>query len=152
MKNSYSFLWGLFFLVSCTSNTIYKKPKNLIPKDTMVSLLTDMYLASSAKHTKNKMLEKEVNYMILVYEKYGIDSLRFEVSNTYYTSKLEEYNDMLKEVKQRIKVQNTAFDKEIRKKDSIKRVKNKVKLDTMVEKVPLELEELELKELKELQN
>ena len=60
----------LLLLASCTSNTIYKKPKDLIPKDSMVALLTDMYIASSAKNRKNKFLKKEKNYVVLVYEKY----------------------------------------------------------------------------------
>ena len=81
----------LLFLLSCTSNTIYKKPKNLVPKDSMIALLTDMYIASSAKNVKNKFLKREKNYMALVYGKYKIDSTRFDVSNDYYTSKIEEY-------------------------------------------------------------
>ncbi len=89
----------IFSLISCTSNTIYKKPKNLIPKDTMVMLLTDMYLASSARYSKNINQKRDVNYMFLVYEKYKIDSLRFQESNTYYTSKLEVYEDLLKQAK-----------------------------------------------------
>ena len=59
----------------------------------MVALLTDMYIASSAKNVKNKFLKKEKNYMILVYEKYKIDSTRFDISNKYYVSKTEEYTD-----------------------------------------------------------
>jgi hypothetical protein len=98
----------LFFLVvflcfSCTSNTIYKKPKDLIPKDTMTSLIVDMYIASSARNVKNINLEKKVNYMSLVYNKYKIDSIRFQESNTYYTSKYEEYELLIKDVKQRLK-------------------------------------------------
>ena len=49
MKKGFFYIAILLFLLSCTSNTIYKKPKDLIPKDSMVALLTDMYIASSAK-------------------------------------------------------------------------------------------------------
>ncbi|MBS9774272.1 MAG: DUF4296 domain-containing protein [Tenacibaculum sp.] len=96
-KTIFSLLF--IFLVSCTSNTIYKKPKDLIPKDTMILLLTDMYIASSARFTKNKRLERDINYMPLVYENYKIDSLRFKKSNIYYTSKLEVYEEILQKVK-----------------------------------------------------
>ncbi|MCT4700015.1 DUF4296 domain-containing protein [Tenacibaculum haliotis] len=89
--------------ISCTSsNTIYKEPKTLIPKDSMVALLTDMFIASSANNVKNKFLKKEKNYMILVYEKYKIDSTRFDISNKYYVSKTEEYTDLIKKVKSNI--------------------------------------------------
>ena len=73
--------------VSCTSRTIYKKPNDLIPKDQMIDLWTDIYIAQwQARAIKNKKLERKVNYMPLVYNKFNIDSVRFMRSNIYYTS------------------------------------------------------------------
>ncbi|SOS76009.1 conserved hypothetical protein [Tenacibaculum piscium] len=89
-------------LACCTSNTKYEKPKNLIPKDSMIALLTDMYIVASTKNIKNKLLKRDENYTFLIYEKYKIDTTRFNLSNVYYTSKVEEYGDMLKEVKKNI--------------------------------------------------
>ncbi len=125
----------VFILLSCTSNTVYKKPEGLIPKDTMIALLTDMYIASAAKNTKNKFLQNRVNYMYLVHEKYGIDSTRFDMSNTYYTSKIEEYNDLIKEVKKRLEAKHEVYVKLVDSLDSIKR-KNvvKPKKDTLLRK------------------
>lgn len=124
-----------FFLASCTSNTIYKEPENLIPKDSMMSLLTDMYIASSAKNIKNKIQEKNVNYMILVYDKYKIDSTRFDESNMYYTSKNEEYSDMLKEIKKRVEVKRKFFEEKINYQDSVAGAKaQKIKKDTLLKK------------------
>ena len=107
------------FLVSCTSNTIYERPKNLIPKDTMVAFLTDMYLASSAKNVKNRFLEKEANYVFLVYEKYKIDTARFTKSNIYYTSKGNEYSGILKRVKKNIDSLTVFCRKAKKLKDSL---------------------------------
>ena len=76
-----SFLLLFIFLISCTSNTIFEKPKDLIPRDTMSLLIQDMMIASSAKFVKNKNKEKKINYMSFVYDKYKIDSLRFHNSN-----------------------------------------------------------------------
>lgn len=109
----------LLFLASCTSNTIYKKPKDLIPKDSMISLLTDMYIASSAKNVKNKFLKKEKNYVVLVYEKYKIDSTRFDTSNDYYTSKIEEYTDILNSVKSNLDSLQNIYTEKQEAKDSI---------------------------------
>ncbi|WP_299118698.1 DUF4296 domain-containing protein [uncultured Tenacibaculum sp.] len=109
----------LLFLASCTSNTIYKKPKDLIPKDSMISLLTDMYIASSAKNVKNKFLKKEQNYVVLVYEKYKIDSTRFDTSNDYYTSKIEEYTDILNSVKSNLDSLQNIYTEKQEAKDSI---------------------------------
>ena len=53
-----SSIFLFIFLVSCTSNTIFKEPKDLIPKDTMSLLIQEMMIASSAKNVKNINLEK----------------------------------------------------------------------------------------------
>ena len=120
MKNTFFFL-ALLFLVSCTSNTIYKQPKDLIPKDTMVPLIVDLYLASSAKNIKNLNLQKKINYMPLVYKKYQIDSLRFYESNLYYTSKYDEYESLIKEVKQQLVFIQTELNNQKRYNDSIRK-------------------------------
>lgn len=122
MKKLFYFFIALF-LASCTSNTIYKKPENLIPRDTMVALLTDMYLASSTKSIKNKKLKRDVNYFPLIYKKYNIDSTRFAESNVYYMSVIEAYHEMFLEVKDNLVIQKEKFAKEIKVLDSIKRMK-----------------------------
>ncbi len=119
----------LTFLVSCTSNTMYKKPENLIPKDTMISFLTEMYIASSAKNYKNKLLKKEKNYVLYVYNKYKIDSARFDVSNAYYTSKIEDYTEMLNKVKSNIDSIQKIYEKKQEISDSVKLKKKRKLLD-----------------------
>lgn len=101
MKKSILFI-SLLTLVSCTSKTILEKPKDLIPKDTMVLLLTDLYIAKTAFHEKNLNNERKVNYTPLVYKKFKIDSTRFIKSNFYYTSKLDEYDLIFNEVKEKL--------------------------------------------------
>ncbi|MCH3881249.1 MULTISPECIES: DUF4296 domain-containing protein [Tenacibaculum] len=113
------------FLSSCTSNTIYKKPENLIPKDTMVALLSDMYIALSAKNVKNKIQQRQVNYLPFIYDKYKIDSARFKESNVYYTSVIEQYNEILLEVKDNIDKEHKKYSKELKTQDSIKNLNNK---------------------------
>jgi hypothetical protein len=98
MKKSILFL-AILVLASCTSKTILKKPKDLIPKDTMVMLLTDLYIAKSAFNEKNIHHERKINYTQLVYNIYRIDSTRFKSSNYYYTSVFEEYDLIFKDVK-----------------------------------------------------
>ena len=72
--------------LSCTSNTIYEKPKDLIPKDSMVLLLKDLYVASAARNLKNIRLQKRFSYVPLIYKKYEIDSARFQRSNFFKKS------------------------------------------------------------------
>ena len=138
MKNT-SYLLIFFFLVSCTSNTILEKPKDLIPKDTMSLLIQEMMIASSAKHVKNKNFERKIEYMSLVYDQFKIDSTRFQTSNLYYMSKIDVYQEIFVNAKDRLEKQK-AFYEEINNKkdpivsDSLKkiRVRNKKKLEKMV--------------------
>ena len=113
------FFFAVLFLVACTSNTILKKPEDLIPRDTMVLLIYDLHLANAAKHVKNKNLEKKVNYMPLVFDKYKIDSLRFQTSNSYYISKIDEYDVLYKNVKASLEAQKKVLEKQEQKQDSL---------------------------------
>lgn len=119
MKKLVSILF-VVSLVSCTGNTIYKKPENLIPRDTMVQLLVDMHIAAASKPVKNIQKKKDVNYMALVYEKYKIDSVRFNESNVFYTSKIDEYDKLLGDVKSILEEKRDMVKKELTRLDSIK--------------------------------
>lgn len=141
----------LCVFLSCTSNTIYEKPKDLIPKDSMVLLLKDLYVASAARNIKNIRLQKRFSYIPLIYKKYEIDSGRFQRSNFYYTSRIDDYEPMLKKVLAILEKERTVYfeAKKVRdslRQDSIKKSrkklldKNKIKFsldkDTINPKVP----------------
>ncbi|MCK5816014.1 MAG: DUF4296 domain-containing protein [Flavobacteriaceae bacterium] len=95
-------LFGL--IISCTSNTIYKKPSDLIEKELMIQLIVDMEIATSSGGSSNLRKESGRDYMSLVYEKYEIDSARFERSNFYYYTKIDDYKKILREVERRLKM------------------------------------------------
>ena len=119
MKHTTIFLIFMTLLASCSSNTIYDEPKDLIPKDSMVLLLKDLYLATSAKSIKNKKQQKKISYTPLVYNTYKIDSLRFSTSNFFYTSKVDVYEPMLDQVKELLKKEQVFFTEAKKIKDSI---------------------------------
>ena len=137
-----SSIFIFLFLVSCTSNTIFEKPQNLIPSDTMSLLLQEMVIASSAKFMKNKGQQKNINYMPLVYEKFKIDSSRFETSNQYYMSTIDKYQEILEGAKASLGSRNEVFKKiktrlDSLRKDSIRIArKNQNKLDSVLPKNP----------------
>lgn len=120
MKQLFYILLVLIFIVSCTSNTIYKKPKNLIPEDEMVDLLVDLQLALGAKSIKNIKGKKNVDYMHLVYEKYQIDSTRFAESNFYYMSDIDKFNKILKKTKNKLQKMKEEYKTLKKDKDSVK--------------------------------
>ena len=112
MKLTIYIFFIFFTLASCTSRTIYKKPENLIGKDKMINIWTDLYIAIGAKSIKTKKLEKKKNYIPLVLEKYKIDSIQFSKSNIYYTSRIEEYEEMFEEVQKRLNDLKKIYDPE----------------------------------------
>lgn len=124
-----SLLLLFIFAASCTSNTIFEKPKDLIPKDTMSLLLQELVIASSSKFIKNKNQEKKINYMPLVYDRFKIDSTRFQNSNLYYMSTIDDYQEIVENAKQNLEKQKAVFDK-------IKTIKDSIRTDSL-EKVRL---------------
>lgn len=115
-----SYLLAFLILGSCTSNTIFEKPTDLIPKDTMSLLVQEMMIASSATYIKNKNMERNINYMPLVYKRFQIDSVRFQTSNLYYMSKIDEYKLIFEDAKNSLKKQKAYFDKIKSTKDSLR--------------------------------
>lgn len=120
MKNLFH-IFVILFLFSCTSNTIFEKPKDLIPKDTMELLIHDMMVATSAKSIKNINLEKKVNYMPFVFDKYRIDSVRFQTSNLYYVTKIDLYQEIFEGVKAKLEIEKDKFTVIKSRLDSVRR-------------------------------
>lgn len=102
MKRIFQFLLIFSLVISCTSNTIYKKPNDLIEKELMVELILNMQIATSARGSRNLNEERNIDYMYLVYNKFEIDSARFARSNFYYSTKIDDYTKILQEVKRRL--------------------------------------------------
>ena len=113
------FVCFLLFL-SCTSNTILEPPKDLIPKETMISIFVDLHLAQAGKNVKNLQQKRDENYFQLVYEKYQIDTIHFKESNNYYASLIDDYHLMFVEVERRLEQLHEAYMEEREKEDSLK--------------------------------
>lgn len=86
----------LISFVSCNSLDRPKKPKNLITKNEMSEIMYDLYILNAAKGVNRKLLELNgVMPVDYIYKKYGIDSLQFAESNTYYAYDLEVYTSIM---------------------------------------------------------
>ena len=118
------------FALSCNNIDKPKKPDNLISKNKMIDIITDINLANAAKGIDKKLLEKKgLNPQSYIYQKYDIDSIRFAESNNYYAYDVKEYEDIYLKVKQRLENQKQGFkaieEKEQKEKDSIRLFKKK---------------------------
>ena len=109
MKKQIFFVFVVMFLYNCTSNTIYKKPTDLIPKDTMAILIHEMIIAASAKNIKTINLQRKINYFPFVYDRFKIDSTRFMKSSLYYTSRIDDYDEILSKVKTTLEIEKKKY-------------------------------------------
>jgi uncharacterized protein DUF4296 len=136
------------FLSACTSNTIIKKPDNIIPKEQMVDLLTDLFIAKGGNHIKNINLQRNVNYFPFVFEKHQIDTIRFKESNYYYTSRIDDYDEILGKVDERLKALKKQYDDENKLNDSLKRIKKESVKKSLIKPIKRKAIELPLPKYK----
>ncbi|HET8803703.1 MAG TPA: DUF4296 domain-containing protein [Aequorivita sp.] len=98
-----------------------EKPKDLIGKDKMVDMLTEAYLANSARSVDNKsIISKGIKMDSLIYKNFGVDSLQFAKSNEFYAADIDAYMEIFQKVEARL----TGMQKEM---DSIREMEKKRK-------------------------
>lgn len=124
MKKTTLILLITLVLAACTSNTIYKKPDNLIPEEQMIEILLDMQIAIGAKAIKNLDNKRGVEYMPLVYAKHDIDSTQFAQSSFYYSTDIDKYHAILKKVKIKLEGKLKEGNEMQAEKDSLEKLAN----------------------------
>lgn len=157
-KRFLPYLSVALLVIACNGFGGPKKPSNLISKKTMANILMDARLIGSATHiNKQKMQEHGIKLDSYVFEKYGIDSLQFALSNAYYAYHIEDYEeiynimtDSLEKLKKVLNEQKLKEEKEQekREKDSINALKVKDSLDVTIKKDSL-TEDLLKKKIKD---
>lgn len=121
-------LSGLLFLVlfvGCQDIKKSPKPDDLIPREKMVDVLTEISLLHGARsYNKNLLEEKGIDPNRYIYEKYHIDSLQLVKSNDYYAENYTIYQQIYSEVKERLESLKVEYDtlreREERRKDSLR--------------------------------
>jgi hypothetical protein len=118
---------SVLFLFSCQDVKRPEKPANLISKEKMIDILSDVYISNASRNVNNKLIKKmNLKLDSLIYAKYEIDSLQFVESNTYYSADLKIYSNLLTDVQNRLKVLQKEKDslyKIAKKEDSILKIK-----------------------------
>lgn len=115
----------LILLVGCQDIKKTPKPEDLIPREKMVDVLTEISLLHGARsYNKNLLEEKGIDPNRYIYEKYEIDSLQLVKSNDYYAANYNIYQQIYSDVKERLdslKVEyDTLREREERRKDSLR--------------------------------
>lgn len=95
------------FLAMACDDEVVQKPHNLVKRDKMISVLTDMHLAEAVYQTKrfsseelNKYSESDFYYTIL--RKHSLADSVFEKSLIYYSSKPKEFEKIYTRVINRL--------------------------------------------------
>ena len=119
----------LLLIISYTSCQDVKKPEiptDLISQDIMVDILTDVYISNASRNVNNKLIiKRNLQLDSIIYNKYKVDSLQFVVSNTYYSSDLRTYENLLTQVQNvlvLLKKEKDSIYKIVFKLDSIKNI------------------------------
>ena len=119
----------LLLIISYTSCQDVKKPEiptDLISQDIMVDILTDVYISNASRNVNNKLIiKRNLQLDSIIYNKYNVDSLQFVVSNTYYSSDLRTYGNLLTQVQNvlvLLKKEKDSIYKIVFKLDSIKNI------------------------------
>lgn len=111
MKYSIILMIFFFAISACQNISQPEKPKDLIPKDKMVDILIDTYLANAARSLDNKtIIANGVKMDSMIYKKFGIDSLQFARSNAFYAADVNSYMDIFKKVETRLDVKQKKMD------------------------------------------
>lgn len=116
------FLWfiiAFISLVSCQDIEEVKEPKNLIPEEKMVDVLTDLAILNAAKNYNKKMLEaKGVRPDEYLYNKHKIDSIQLVESTHYYAKNFNRLEIIFERVQRNL--ENMKQDYEQRQEEEEK--------------------------------
>ncbi|WP_445731778.1 DUF4296 domain-containing protein [Mariniflexile sp.] len=130
LKQIILFLGIILVVTSCNVFGGPKKPKDLISKAKMVAILIDARLISSSNSKyKDTMQKYGVKLDTYVFEKHGIDSLQFALSNEYYAYRAKDYEDIYNKVTDSLETLKTVFNELKLKEEKAKIKREKDSLD-----------------------
>ena len=100
----------------------------------MITIWTDLYIARGARTVKTKSLQKNINYIPMVLKKYHVDSTQFSESSIYYTSRIDEYEEMFEEVNARLDALKEKYQPKGEKRDTMSPMIREMLVDSIERK------------------
>lgn len=117
----------LFVLFACQSVDQPKVPENLIERQKMINILTDIAFVKAAKSAHKKVFEKEnIDPEAYILQKYDIDSLTFTENSNWYVSQLKEYDEIFRKVKDTLKYRKDLVERVKKEKDSLQKIHDSI--------------------------
>ena len=125
----------IIIVIGCQSVQKAPEPSQIIDKERMVEMLTDIAVLKAAKGSYRRVLEEhDVNPEEFILKKYGIDSVTFAENNAWYASQLKEYEKIFNEVKDNLSASKEEYEKRRNTEDSIQRIKDSIETSLGVKK------------------
>jgi hypothetical protein len=118
------FLFSVILVSACSDRLVSNnKPKNLIPRDSMVMVLKEMTLLEAHIQTKYMHVSRFKETMLLsgkkLLEKHHISSQRYEESMAYYGARQDEMQSIYSEILDSLNQMATMKETTILPKDSV---------------------------------
>ena len=133
MKN-FCFAILLMLNLSCQTADKTKKPDNLLSKDQMVAILSDIAVLKSANDVNSNRLSKFIETPFdYVTEKYQVDSLTIAQNIEYYNFQFNDNLSIYKRVEENIKNRKQKIDSINLIIDSLKRKKTNTDAENVKE-------------------
>tara|TARA_B100000579_G_scaffold399892_2_gene381139 strand:+ start:519 stop:878 length:360 start_codon:yes stop_codon:yes gene_type:complete len=104
-----------FIIFSCKEIGENRSPDDLIPPEQMSEVMVDIILMKNIKREFSYIKNKK-NLLVpeYLFEKYGIDSLKLAVSQSYYAKNPKKYIPVFKMVQIRLKKLRDSIEKTLR--------------------------------------
>lgn len=119
----------IYVLLSCSDVEKHPEPENLLPKEKMVKIYTDMVLLDAVKRSTSKNFESyNLDGSDHIYNKYKIDSTTLADNVLYYNLNFEVNSEIYKKVKENIEDRKTLIDSIVHLRDSLKKLEQQKKL------------------------
>ena len=117
----FAFIIFVLIAVGCQDIPPVEKPDNLIDREKMEEIVYEIAVVNAARGYNMQLLSKYgVNPETYIFEKFGIDSVQYAKSVTYYSSDIEGYRAMYQSVEKRVNKEFSYYDSLDKREKKIK--------------------------------
>ncbi len=124
----------LLLLFACSNVEKAPKPENLLSKEQMATILSDLYLIEGAiSSNRSSYIETGIQPSSYIYSKYDIDSLTFKQNLNYYNDRVEDYLFIMDKIQDDLKILQDSV--RIRQEKINKKENESISKNTIKEKI-----------------
>lgn len=113
---------GIFLMaIACQQSYDVAEPDQLIEKQEMINIITDMMILDAASNVSDiPLLKNDIKAYTFIADKYNVDSIQLKQNLSYYNTRYDENLEIYEQVKKRIEVKRNVMDSILSRADSLK--------------------------------